>query len=141
MRLAKRLRLTTCRRIVSMDDRELPLMSHLSELRICLVRALIGVFISMTLCYGLVEHIMLILRKPMIKIMPDSAVFVVLSPQEYFFTELKAALFCGVILASPWIFWQLWRFVAPGLYRQEQRLLMLFVIGASFCFALGIAFA
>ena len=124
-----------------MDEREQPFMNHLTELRVCLVRAILGVFVSMGVCYIFVEHIMLILRKPMMKIMPDSSVFVVLSPQEYFFTELKAALFFGIIAASPWIFWQLWRFVAPGLYRSEKRLLLFFVVGASFCFALGICFA
>lgn len=124
-----------------MDEREQPLMNHLSELRVCLVRAIIGIFVSMVICYALVEHIMLFLRLPMMKIMPETAVFVVLSPQEYFFTELKAALFCGVICACPWVFLQIWRFVAPGLYRKEQRLLLFFVIGASFCFVLGVAFA
>ena len=124
-----------------MDEREQPFMSHLSELRICLTRAIIGVFVSMVTCYIFVEHIMLILRKPMMKIMPDSAVFVVLSPQEYFFTELKAALFFGIIISCPWIFWQLWRFVAPGLYFAEKRLFLCFVVGASLCFALGICFA
>jgi sec-independent protein translocase protein TatC len=124
-----------------MDEREQPFMSHLSELRVCLTRAIIGVLVSMTICYVFVEHIMLLLRKPMMKIMPDNSVFVVLSPQEYFFTELKAALFCGIILACPWIFWQLWRFVAPGLYFSEKRLFLFFVIGASFCFVLGVCFA
>ena len=124
-----------------MDEREQPFMSHLSELRTCLTKALVGVLVSMITCYIFIEHIMLILRKPMMKIMPDSAVFVVLSPQEYFFTELKAALFFGIILSCPWIFWQLWRFVAPGLYLSEKRLFLFFVVSASFCFALGVSFA
>lgn len=124
-----------------MDDREAPLLSHLAELRVCLVRAIIGLLVCMVVCYGFAGHIMAILKKPMMKVMPANASFVVLSPQEYFFTELKAALFFGVILACPWIFLQIWRFVAPGLYKNEQRMLFWFVIAASACFIIGVTFA
>lgn len=124
-----------------MDETEKPLMAHLSELRTCLVRAIVGVFFSMVFCYIFVDYIMAALRKPMKAIMPEDASFVVLSPQEYFFTELKAALFCGVILSCPWIFLQLWRFVAPGLYKNEKRTLFFFVVAASLCFVMGCAFA
>lgn len=124
-----------------MDEREKPLLIHLAELRVCIVRSMIGLFSCMIFAYIFVDPIMAALRKPMLAIMPADASFVVLSPQEYFFTELKAALFIGVILAFPWIFWQLWRFVAPGLYKHEQRTLCFFVIGASMCFVAGCAFA
>lgn len=124
-----------------MDEQEKPLLLHLAELRVCVVRALMGLFSGMILAYLFVDHIMAALRKPMLAIMPADASFVVLSPQEYFFTQLKAALFIGVILAFPWIFWQLWRFVAPGLYKHEQRTLGFFVVSASLCFVAGCAFA
>lgn len=124
-----------------MDEREKPLLSHLAELRVCIVRSLLGLFCGMIFAYMFVGHIMTALRKPMLAIMPSDASLVVLSPQEYFFTELKAALFVGLLLACPWIFWQLWRFVAPGLYKHEQRTLGFFVITASLCFIAGCAFA
>ncbi|HXW53881.1 MAG TPA: twin-arginine translocase subunit TatC, partial [Myxococcota bacterium] len=124
-----------------MDKRELPLLTHLSELRTCLIRAVLGLFLSMIFCYFFADHIMAILRKPMMEIMPQGASFVVLSPQEYFFTELKAAMFFGVIVASPWLFYQIWIFVAPGLYQNEKRMLFWFVVVASLCFVLGIFFA
>lgn len=124
-----------------MDEQKAPFLSHLTELRICLVRSIIGLFVSMIVCYAFADYIMMVLKKPMMEIMPKSASFVVLSPQEYFFTELKAALFFGVIVACPWIFLQLWRFVSPGLYAAEQRMVVWFVIAASGCFILGICFA
>lgn len=124
-----------------MDDRERPLLLHLDELRACLVRAIMGISVSMMICYGFSERIMVFLRKPMLEIMPEHASFVVLSPYEYFFTELKAALFFGVILACPWIFLQVWRFVAPGLYGNEKRMLFWFVVAASACFVTGVLFA
>lgn len=124
-----------------MDEREIPLLTHMAELRTCLVRAVVGLFVSMAVCYAFAGHIMAILKKPMMDIMPSNAAFVVLSPQEYFFTEMKAAMFFGVIVASPWIFYQVWNFVAPGLYLNEKRMLVWFVLAASLCFVLGVLFA
>ncbi len=124
-----------------MDEREAPLLVHLAELRICLVRAIIGLVVSMGVCYAFAGHIMTLLRKPMLDVMTDNASFVVLSPYEYFFTELKASLFFGLVLSSPWIFLQIWRFVAPGLYQNERRMLVWFVVAASGCFVLGVVFA
>ena len=124
-----------------MDKTPRPLLEHLGELRSCLIQSIMGVSASMVLCYFFVGHIMEALRRPMMLVMPKDARFVVLSPQEYFFTELKAALFFGIILGCPWIFWQIWRFVAPGLYKGERRLLFFFVISASSCFVGGCLFA
>lgn len=124
-----------------MDEREAPILTHLAELRVCLVRAIFGLAISMAICYAFADYIMLFLRKPMMDIMPENASFVVLSPYEYFFTELKAALFFGLVLSSPWMFLQIWRFVAPGLYGNEKRMLFCFVLAASACFITGVLFA
>jgi sec-independent protein translocase protein TatC len=124
-----------------MDEREAPLLMHLTELRICLVRAVVGLAVSMVICYVFADQIMLFLRKPMMEIMPEHASFVVLSPYEYFFTELKAALFFGLVLSSPWMFLQIWRFVAPGLYANERTMLIWFIIAASACFVIGVLFA
>lgn len=124
-----------------MDETPKPLMLHLAELRTCVVQSLVGLFASMIVCYVFVDYIMTALRLPMKATMPPEANFVVLSPQEYFFTELKAALFCGVILSFPWVFLQLWRFIAPGLYKNEKRTLLFFVVAAAICFVMGIAFA
>lgn len=124
-----------------MDEREQPFLTHLGELRVCLIRAIIGLGVAICVSYLFAGHIMTLLRKPMLDVMPANASFVVLAPYEYFFTELKATIFFGVILASPWMFLQVWRFVAPGLYRNEKRMLVGFVIAASACFVLGILFA
>lgn len=124
-----------------MDEREAPLLTHLGELRSSLVKAIIGLMVGMVVCYIFSEHLMSLLRKPMMDIMPQGSSFVVLAPQEYFFTELKASLFFGVILASPWVFYQLWLFVAPGLYKNEQSMVAGFVVAASICFIVGVLFA
>lgn len=124
-----------------MDESEKPLLTHLGELRTSLLRAIVGLMVGMIVCYCFADTIMAVLRKPMLDIMPAGASFVVLSPQEYFFTELKASLFCGAIVACPWMFYQLWIFVAPGLYQAERRMLFWFVVAASACFVIGVMFA
>lgn len=124
-----------------MDEKKEPILVHLAALRVCIIKSLLGVLTCMIISYIFVDYIMLILKTPMITIMPDSSSFVVLAPQEYFFTELKAALFFGVVISCPWIFVQIWHFVAPGLHQHEKHMLVLFTCSASFCFILGILFA
>lgn len=124
-----------------MDDTKAPLLNHLTELRACIIKAIMGLVVSMAVAYLFAGSIMAWLKQPMMEVMPANAAFVVLAPQEYFFTELKAALFFGFILASPWIFYQLWLFIAPGLYAAEKRMVAWFVVAASLCFIIGIVFA
>jgi sec-independent protein translocase protein TatC len=124
-----------------MDEEKIPLALHLIELRKRIFSILLGLIPALCLAFLFVDDVILFLQKPMLAIMPANARLVVLSPHEYFFTELKAAIFLGLILASPWTFIQIWRFVAPGLYRHEKRLLFAFVLGASSCFLAGIFFA
>jgi sec-independent protein translocase protein TatC len=124
-----------------MDEKKASLISHLSDLQACFIKAIYGIVIGMIICYFFSDHIMLLLKKPMLRVMPSFASFVVLAPQEYFFTQLKAALFFGMILSSPWVFFQIWHFLAPGLYQQEKRMLIGFTLAASACFVMGVLFA
>lgn len=124
-----------------METQKQHLSVHLQQLRSCLVRSLLAVFICMCICYFFSGKIMEALKKPMLDVMPENSNFVVLSPHEYFFVELKAAIFFGFILAAPFIFGQIWLFVAPGLYKNERKLLFSFVFSASACFILGLLFA
>lgn len=124
-----------------MNNQALPFLDHLSEFRSCLIKAISGLFLAMLLCFFFADEMLFLLKRPMLEILPDNFSFVVLSPQEYFFTKLKASLFFGLILSSPWLFFQIWSFVAPGLYKKEKLMLFWFVIFASICFLSGILFA
>ncbi len=124
-----------------MDEKSYPVMAHLHDLRRSVVRALIGVVMGMILCFFFAEEILMWLRLPMEKVLGASSHFVVLSPQEYFFTEMKAALMAGIFLSSPWVMYQLWLFVVPGLYVKEKKLAGIFVLATVFFFVLGAYFA
>jgi sec-independent protein translocase protein TatC len=69
------------------------------------------------------------------------AKFIVISPAEYFIAQLKAALVAGIFLSMPWTLYQVWAFVAPGLYKRERRWASLFIWAGAFFFIAGGAFA
>jgi len=118
------------------------LMGHLSELRTRITRMLIGAFIGFLLCYGVAEELFHYLSLPLVRVMPDGTKFIYTGVPEGFFVYLKVALAAGIFVASPYIFYQVWAFIAPGLYKEERRHIIplaiasaiFFIIGALFCY-------
>ena len=123
-----------------MDEKKLPLTTHLQELRKRLILSFIAVGAGFVLCYAFAESIFDILAAPLIKMMPAGGSLIFVSVAEAFFTYMKVAFIAGLILTSPFVLYQIWAFVAPGLYRHEKRYVVPFVLAGSFFFALGIFF-
>ena len=123
-----------------MDEKKLPLTSHLQELRKRLILSFIAIGVGFFVCYALKESLFDILAAPLIKVMPSGSSLIFTSVAEAFFTYMKIAFIAGLILTSPFILYQIWAFVAPGLYRHEKRYVVPFVLAGSFFFALGIFF-
>ncbi len=123
-----------------MDEKKLPLTTHLQELRKRLILSFIAVGAGFVLCYAFAESIFDILAAPLIKMMPTGGSLIFVSVAEAFFTYMKVAFIAGLILTSPFVLYQIWAFVAPGLYRNEKRYVVPFVLAGSFFFALGILF-
>ena len=121
-------------------DARMPLTAHLEELRTRLIRALLATLVGALLCYGLAEHLVAFLIRPLTTLRPDQPLVIGTGVTEAFFTKLKVSFTAGIFLASPVIFFQAWRFVAPGLYESEKRIAFPFSIAASFFFVLGAAF-
>ena len=123
------------------DEKKLPLTEHLQELRKRLILSFIAIGIGFTACYVFSDSIFNILAVPLLKIMPEGGSLVFISVAEAFFTYMKVGFFGGIILTSPFVLYQIWAFVAPGLYRHEKRYVVPFIFLGSFFFALGILFA
>ena len=123
-----------------MDEKKLPLTSHLQELRKRLILSFIAVGVGFFVCYALKESLFDILAAPLLKVMPSGGSLIFISVAEAFFTYMKVAFIAGLILTSPVILYQIWAFVAPGLYRHEKRYVVPFILLGSFFFALGIFF-
>src|SRR3990170_2846189 len=118
-----------------MNEKKLTLTAHLQELRKRLILSFVAVGAGFILCYTLAESIFDILAAPLLKMMPSGGSLIFTSVAEAFFTYMKVAFIAGLILASPFVLYQLWAFVAPGLYRHEKRYVVPFVVAGSFFFA------
>jgi sec-independent protein translocase protein TatC len=124
-----------------MDEKKLPLTSHLQELRTRLILSFVAIGVGFGLCYTFSQPLFDILAAPLLKVMPIGGSLIFTSVAEAFFTYMKVGFIGGLILASPFVLYQIWAFVAPGLYRNEKRYVIPFVCLGSFFFALGICFA
>lgn len=118
------------------DEVEMSLFDHLEELRQRIFYALIAVALGVVGCFAAVKPIVQLLEVP-----AQGVKFLQLAPGEYFFVSLKVAAYSGVLLSSPFILYQIIQFVLPGLTRRERGLLGPVVLGSSFLFAGGLAFA
>jgi sec-independent protein translocase protein TatC len=120
-----------------MNDATMPLTAHLEELRWRILKALGGVAAAFAACYGFSERLFELLTRPLVALGDERLVLIGTGVTEAFFTRLKVTLIAAVFVASPVIFFQAWRFVAPGLYPQERRTALPFVSVATFFFIAG----
>jgi sec-independent protein translocase protein TatC len=123
-----------------MDEKKLPLRAHLQELRKRLILSFVSVGVGFVLSYAFSEPLFDLLAAPLLHVMPPGGALIFTSVAEAFFTYMKVAFIAGLILASPVVLYQVWAFVAPGLYRHEKRYVVPFVLLGSLFFALGILF-
>jgi sec-independent protein translocase protein TatC len=115
-----------------------PLMDHLIELRQRLIYALIGVGIGFVACFAFATQIYNILVWPYLWARGgDKVAMIFTAPQEFFFTKLKLALFGAVFLAFPIIAHQIYKFVAPGLYKNERAAFRPYLVATFLLFILG----
>lgn len=119
------------------DASKAPLMEHLIELRQRLIYSLIGVGLAFVVCFAFANQIYTILVKPFQWAKGDKVKMIFTAPQEFFFTQLKLALFGAVCLAFPIIANQVWKFVAPGLYKDEKKAFYPYLIATPVLFTLG----
>lgn len=120
---------------------KLPFMAHLEELRSRLIRCLLAGIVGFFVCYAVSDRIFLFIIGPLREALPPGNQPAVLKLTEGFVTYMKLSAVGGVILASHVILYQIWKFVAPGLYAHEKRYVWPFVFAATFFFLLGASFA
>lgn len=119
----------------------LPLTEHLEELRQRVIRSLIAMGVGTALCYSRVEILYRTLLAPLTELLPGGSRLIFTELTEAFLTYFKLALWGGFLLASPVISYQAWRFVSPGLYRKERKILLLFSGLSTAALVLGMVFA
>jgi sec-independent protein translocase protein TatC len=123
------------------DDRQLTLRDHLMELRHRLKWAVIWLMLGFGASYYWSQQIFHFMMRPVLAALPEGEKALHFSSSvEPFLIYLKVGLYSGLFVASPFIFWQLWMFVAPGLYRRERRKVAPFVASATIFFIGGAVF-
>jgi sec-independent protein translocase protein TatC len=122
------------RKAIGSDDK-LPFTDHLDELRHRLIISLAGIGLGFAVSYGFSQQLLLLLQRPM----PTRLVFI--APTEAFFVNLKVAFYAGLFLSVPLLLFQVWKFVAPGLYEHERRYSFPFLIISTVLFLIGAIFA
>lgn len=133
------------------DEPEKPmtLLDHLGELRSRLVRGFVAVLIAFFGCYSFAKELFHALSQPLLAVMPADAKFIYTGVAEGFFVDLKVGFVAALFVASPYLFYQIWAFVAPGLYEEEKRYAIplalcsavFFIGGAAFCYLVVFPFA
>jgi len=115
-------------------------LEHLDELRKRITRSVVGLLLGFLVGFAFIEPIHAFVYERLIAEVPGGA-FIYTEPTEAFFIYLKIAALSGLLMASPYIMWQVWLFIAPGLYANEKRLAVPFVLIGSGLFIGGAAFS
>jgi len=126
------------------EDSSAPLIEHLTELRSRLIHSVAAFLVGMVICFTVATPLFNFLTAPLCQVLAERGQdcdLIFISPQEGFFVAIKVSLLGGLILSFPYIALQMWRFVAPGLYRTEKGAFLPFLIASPFMFILGAAFA
>ena len=122
-------------------DQPLPLVTHLTELRDKLLRALLSILLAFICLFPFANKIYKFVSEPLRAILPVDAHMIAIDVTSPFFTPLKLTLVAAILLAMPYVLYQVWSFIAPGMYRHEKRLAIPLLASSVLLFYAGAAFA
>jgi sec-independent protein translocase protein TatC len=123
------------------DDQPLPLIAHLTELRDRLLRSILSVLVVFCGLFYFANDIYSYVSEPLRALLPEGSTMIATEVASPFLTPFKLTLVCSIFLAVPFIFYQIWSFIAPGMYRNEKRLAIPLLISSVLLFYSGAAFA
>lgn len=126
---------------VQYTDHEQPFVAHLIELRDRLLRVLAAILAVFLVLAPFANDVYTALAGPLLAHLPDNSSMIAIDVASPFLTPFKLTLVAAIFLTVPWWLYQLWAFVAPGLYRHERRLVAPLLVSSTLLFYLGISFA
>lgn len=127
-----------------LEDSAAPLVEHLAELRTRLIRSVLAFLVGMVLMFTVAEPILNFISQPLADVLRErgeDARLIFTAPQEKFFVLIRISIIMGFAVSFPVIAHQLWRFVAPGLYKSEKNAILPFILASPLLFLLGASFA
>ena len=122
-------------------QQEQPLIAHLLELRDRLLKIVWGVLLVFLPLMTFAKNIYTWLTQPLLRMLPEGTSMIATEVASPFFTPIKLAALVAFVLAMPWVLYQVWAFVAPGLYKNERRLVVPLLASSTLLFYAGIGFA
>jgi sec-independent protein translocase protein TatC len=122
------------------EDHKMSLTEHLIELRKRLTNSLIAVGIGFFVCYYFKEWLFAVITKPLTDVLPKSSYLIYTGLTQAFFTYMKIAFFASLIITSPFIIYQVWKFISPALLPQEKKYVVPFVFFSTLLFLSGVTF-
>lgn len=129
----------------ALDDSKMPLLEHLIELRVRLMRSVIAILVLFFIAYYFSQHIYEFLGQPLVDAFAAEGMtgrrFIFTAPHEAFFTYIKVSFFAALFVGFPYLAAQIWMFIAPGLYQHEKKAFLPFLVATPFLFFLGGAMA
>ena len=120
---------------------EQPLIKHFFELRTTALRCIISIILITIILLPFANQIYSFIATPLIAKLPEGSSMIATEVASPFFAPFKLTLFCGIFFSIPYILYQTWSFIAPGLYINERKLILPLLISSSLLFYLGIFFA
>jgi len=123
------------------DDPPMSLVAHLTELRDRLLRALLAILIGFIILFPFANEIYGFVSAPLRKLMPEGSTMIATGVASPFLTPFKLSLVLGIFMAIPVVLYQIWGFVAPGLYQKEKRIALPLLASSVLLFYAGAAFA
>ncbi|MBK9293748.1 MAG: twin-arginine translocase subunit TatC [Oligoflexia bacterium] len=130
------------KKIIKMSDEKQPLTEHLGELRARLIRIVFILFFGFVACYGFSEKIFEVIRAPILPFLPTGGQGLhYIGVFEKFMAHLKVSFLAGVFLTMPFWLYQVWKFIAPGLYSKEKKYAISFIFSGVLLFLSGALFA
>ncbi len=122
-------------------DKEQSFISHLIELRNRLLRMVVGVLVIFIVLIPFANPLYSFLAGPLTQHLPQGSSMIAIEVASPFLIPFKLVLLLSVVIAAPWILYQAWAFIAPGLYQQERQLVMPILISSTILFYIGMVFA
>ena len=123
------------------EQKQESIVTHLVELRDRLIKIFLGVGVVLLGLFPFANEIYSFLAAPLLKHLPEQSTMVAIDVASPFLTPFKLVLILAVVVTIPWILYQMWAFIAPGLYKHEKRLVMPLLVSSSLLFYLGMVFA
>lgn len=122
------------------EQQQMTLVEHLVELRYRVIRSLMGIIVAMGICLYFSENLFSLIRRPILPYLGEGQGLVFTGVMDKFIAHLKVGALGGLILSCPYWLYHVWKFVSPGLYKNERRYAASFIITGTVLFLLGVGF-